>query len=710
MPSTHTSNLNLEKPADGEQEGEWGTTINSNMELIDAAVATKTGAETLTNKTLTSPVLNTGVSGTAIKDEDDMTSNSASHLATQQSIKAYVDTQPASSLAADNLTVGDSAVTLSTTSGNITIDAQGSDTDIILKGTDGSSDTVFLTVDGSDGGTASFSHDIKLANDGAILGFGSGNDVTVTHVHDSGLALKNTGISASPATFVLQTGDTAVTVGDVLGSIQFQAPDEDNSPDARLVSAEIAAVSEGTFTEANNTTKLSFRTATSEAASEKMSISSRGNVTMKQTETSDDTPMTLLLQTGETDIEASDVLGKIQFQAPDEGTGTDSRLVAAEIAAVSEGDFSATSNATKLSFKTGASEAASEKMSLSSAGNLTVSGTYNGGGLMTTGGNIVLPDAGNIGSASDTDAIAISSGGVVTMNQIPVFSAGINVSGGTIAGTLATAAQTNITSLGTLSSLAVTTTSTGSSIAVTQQGAGQGVYAQVNDGTSPGVYGFQNSSDTGSIATRGYAAAGIGVYGSTGNASYAGVAGFASVASNYGYLGIGTHGLYASSVYCVGALYAASANAAVKSFRIPHGLREGHDLVHSSIEGPQYDLIYRGKVELVNGQASIEIDSHYNMTPGTFEWLTKSDSVQTFTSNETGWDAVKSSFSGDTITIECQNSSSTDTISWMVIAERGDPSVIEGEGTDDDGNLIIEPLSELETEPPPVVLPPTEPS
>lgn len=95
MPSTHTSNLNLEKPADGEQEGEWGTTINSNMELIDAAAATKTGAETLTNKTLTSPVLNTGASGTAIKDEDDMTSNSASHLATQQSIKAYVDSQVA---------------------------------------------------------------------------------------------------------------------------------------------------------------------------------------------------------------------------------------------------------------------------------------------------------------------------------------------------------------------------------------------------------------------------------------------------------------------------------------------------------------------------------------------------------------------------------------------------------------------------------------
>jgi len=45
-----------------------------------------------TTPTLTSPVLNTGVSGTAIKNENDMVSNSATALATQQSIKAYVDT------------------------------------------------------------------------------------------------------------------------------------------------------------------------------------------------------------------------------------------------------------------------------------------------------------------------------------------------------------------------------------------------------------------------------------------------------------------------------------------------------------------------------------------------------------------------------------------------------------------------------------------
>ena len=95
---------------------------------------------------------------------------------------------------------------------------------------------------------------------------------------------------------------------------------------------------------------------------------------LKHTATADDKPVSLTLQTGETDIAANDVLGKIDFQAPDEGTGTDAILVAAGIEAVSEGDFSASANATKLSFKTAASEAAAEKMSLSSGGNLTVSG------------------------------------------------------------------------------------------------------------------------------------------------------------------------------------------------------------------------------------------------------------------------------------------------------------------------------------------------
>ena len=76
-------------------------------------------------------------------------------------------------------------------------------------------------------------------------------------------------------------------------------------------------------------------------------------------------------------------------------------------------------------------------------------------GPLTIGGNLVIPNGGFVGSAGDANSIVISSSGVVTMNQIPVFSAGLNVSGGTIAGTLSTAAQTNITSLGTLTALTV---------------------------------------------------------------------------------------------------------------------------------------------------------------------------------------------------------------------------------------------------------------
>ena len=70
-----------------------GTTAEFNTALTDNDFATLTGTETLTNKTLTSPVLNTSISGTAFKDEDDMSSDSATAVASQQSIKAYVDAQ-----------------------------------------------------------------------------------------------------------------------------------------------------------------------------------------------------------------------------------------------------------------------------------------------------------------------------------------------------------------------------------------------------------------------------------------------------------------------------------------------------------------------------------------------------------------------------------------------------------------------------------------
>ena len=79
----------------------------------------------------------------------------------------------------DDITVGDAVLTLTTTSGNITVDVQGNDTDIIFKGTDGSSDTTFLTIDGSDVGTLIANHDLELGTDGSIIKFGTDNEITL---------------------------------------------------------------------------------------------------------------------------------------------------------------------------------------------------------------------------------------------------------------------------------------------------------------------------------------------------------------------------------------------------------------------------------------------------------------------------------------------------------------------------------------------------
>ena len=131
------------------------------------------------------------------------------------------------------------------------------------------------------------------------------------------------------------------------------------------------------------------------------------------------------------------------------------------------------------------------------------------------------------------------------------------------------------------------------------------------------------------------------------------------------------------------------------SFKIEHphpDKKDTHNLVHSFIEGPQADLIYRGKVDLVDGNATVNVDTVSGMTDGTFVLL--NTDVQCFTSNETGWTAVKGSVSGNTLTITAEDNSCTDTISWMVVGERHDQHMKDTNWTDDDGKVIVEPLKE----------------
>ena len=137
------------------------------------------------------------------------------------------------------------------------------------------------------------------------------------------------------------------------------------------------------------------------------------------------------------------------------------------------------------------------------------------------------------------------------------------------------------------------------------------------------------------------------------------------------------------------------------SFKIDHPLeskRDTHNLVHSFVEAPQADNIYRGKVDLVDGSATVNIDTVAGMTEGTFVALNRE--VQCFTSNESAWDAVKGSVSGNILTISCQNTSSTATISWLVIGERQDQHIMDADWTDENGKVIVEPekVEELEEE------------
>ena len=132
------------------------------------------------------------------------------------------------------------------------------------------------------------------------------------------------------------------------------------------------------------------------------------------------------------------------------------------------------------------------------------------------------------------------------------------------------------------------------------------------------------------------------------------------------------------------------------SFKIEHPLpakADTHNLVHSFIEGPRADLIYRGIVNLVDGFAEVDLDEAATMTTGTWELLCRD--AQVFVQNESGWSLVRGSVSGSTLTINAQDNTSTDTASWIVVAERKDAHMMDTNWTDDNGRVIVEPLKEI---------------
>ena len=156
-----------------------------------------------------------------------------------------------------------------------------------------------------------------------------------------------------------------------------------------------------------------------------------------------------------------------------------------------------------------------------------------------------------------------------------------------------------------------------------------------------------------------------------------------------GRTGIGTPYVHVTSS---GVTFSGAISKGSGSFKIDHPLpakTDTHHLVHSFVEAPQADNIYRGSVDLVDGVATVNIDTTAGMTDGTFVLL--NTNVQCFTSNESGWTAIKGSVSGNTLTITAQDNSCTDTISWMVVGERHDQHMKNTDWTDSNGKVIVEP-------------------
>ena len=129
---------------------------------------------------------------------------------TALSAMTAINAGTASSLAADNLTAGDAAVTISTSSGNITLDAAANNSDIIFKGTDGGADTTFLTIDGSEAGAATFNDKITAVGTSVFTNLDISGDVDVDGTLEAdAITVNGTALAASATTNTVNADNIA---------------------------------------------------------------------------------------------------------------------------------------------------------------------------------------------------------------------------------------------------------------------------------------------------------------------------------------------------------------------------------------------------------------------------------------------------------------------------------------------------------------------
>ena len=515
MTSSYTANNGLEKPEAGDQEGTWGGTVNTNMDIIDrvlsgvgsVSLSGTTHTLTTTDGTLTDGMyrvlLFTGALG----------ANNTVTISPNDQDKLYFIVNNTT----DSGSSGPYSVIIKQGTG-ATVTVENGRADIVYA--DGAGSGAAVVSLGTEIGQRAFDLYTYTATAGqtTFTGSDTASKTLAYSVHNlfvtlNGVTLENgTDYTATNGTSVVLTD--AATVDDELNIYAFNA----------FSVANVTAAG-GDFSIGDDLSFTSDGAVISFGADNDVTLthSADQGLILKNANTSDDKPGTLYLQTGETDIAVNDYLGRIFFQAPDEAAGTDAIAIAAEVSAISEGDFAADNNATSLSFGTGSSGASSQKMKLSSTGVLTLNGSA---------GALIIPDDGTIGSASDPDAIQINSAGEVGIGTTSKTSATLYVYNNEESHQTIDVKQDNASSATQVVNISNDGTGYGF---YNVNGNGSGTYTQASRGTA-GYY-VQNAAVASNYAIYAQATSNYGMYGRTLSTGHGGIIGYDDSAACYGILG-----------------------------------------------------------------------------------------------------------------------------------------------------------------------------
>ena len=155
---------------------------------------------------------------------------------------------------------------------------------------------------------------------------------------------------------------------------------DDDSSGGNMVKASIRILNDRNSTAPHSA--MAFSTATGTAAeAERVRISDAGLVGIGTSapgsllELQAAAGAILTLSTSETEVVSGDIIGRIDFQAPLEASGTDAILVGASIYAKAEDIFAADNNETALVFETATSGATSERMRIDRFGRVGINDT-----------------------------------------------------------------------------------------------------------------------------------------------------------------------------------------------------------------------------------------------------------------------------------------------------------------------------------------------